>query len=51
MSKRSITDYFSQNKKNKTSEPRDSHHDTDLDEFPTLQKKVKKYFIIKKIGK
>jgi hypothetical protein len=31
MSKRSITDYFSQNKKTKTLEPQDSHFDTNLD--------------------
>ncbi|CAI6357068.1 unnamed protein product [Macrosiphum euphorbiae] len=38
MSKRKITDFFSQNKITKTSEPQDSHHDTidtDLDELPT----------------
>ncbi|KAF0753047.1 zinc finger protein 862-like [Aphis craccivora] len=44
MSKRKITDFFSQNKITKTSEPQDFHHDTidtDLDELltPTSTKK------------
>jgi len=47
MSKRKITDFFSQNKITKTSEPQDFHHDTidtDLDELltPTSTKKGKK---------
>jgi hypothetical protein len=46
MSKRNITDYFSQNKKTKTLEPQDFCRDTDSDELltPTI-KKWKNYFL------
>ena len=54
MSKRKITDFFSQNKITKTSEPQHSHHDTidtDLDELPTptyTKKSKEKRFYNKK---